>query len=134
MCEVLVAWETLDLADQPPFIREYAGIWRAVDKIGYSKTLQTVSGARTRIERAFDPEAVRQMKASAGSDLSVGGPDSPLRRSGPTSSTSTTSSSHPSRREAARGALPDRVRVTLELVDERRFANGVVHLQYRTKA
>ena len=57
MYEVLVAWETLDLADQPPFIRDYARIWRAADKIVYSTTLRAVSSGRTRIERDFDPEA-----------------------------------------------------------------------------
>ena len=133
MYEVLVAWETLDLADQPPFIRDYAEIWRAADKIVYSTTLETVSSARTRIERDFDPEAVRQMKASAGRDLSVGGPHlaaqaieadlvdefhlflTPIVVGGGTR------------------ALPDDVRVKLELLDERRFGNGVVHLHYRTE-
>ena len=75
MYEVMVAWETLDLADQPPFIQDFAEIWRAADKIVYSKTLETASSARTRIERDFDPEAVRQLKAAAGRDLTVGGPD-----------------------------------------------------------
>jgi dihydrofolate reductase len=133
MYEVLVSWETLDLADQPPFIREYAEIWRAADKIVYSTTLQSVSSVRTRIERDFDPEAVRQMKASAGSDISVGGPDlaaqaiqaglvdefhlflTPIVVGGGTR------------------ALPDDVRIELDLLDERRFGNGVVHLHYRTE-
>jgi dihydrofolate reductase len=133
MYEVLVSWETLDLADQPPFIREYAEIWRAADKIVYSTTLQSVSSVRTRIERDFDPEAVRQMKASAGSDISVGGPDlaaqaiqaglvdefhlflTPIVVGGGTR------------------ALPDDVWIELDLLDERRFGNGVVHLHYRTE-
>ena len=75
MYEVMRAWETLKLDDQPPFIQDFAEIWRRADKIVYSKTLETVSSARTRIERDFDPEAVRQMKARAGPDLAVGGPD-----------------------------------------------------------
>src|SRR5919106_3958622 len=75
MYEVMVAWESMDLADQPPYLRDFAEIWRAADKIVYSKTLEDVSSARTRIERDFDSEAVRQMKAAAGSDLTVGGPD-----------------------------------------------------------
>jgi dihydrofolate reductase len=134
MYEVLVAWETMDLADQRPFIRDYAGIWRAADKIVYSTTLQSVSSARTRIERDFDPEAVGQMKASTASDLSVGGPDlaaqaiqaglvdefhlflTPIVVGGGTR------------------ALADDVRVKLELLDERRFGNGVVHLHYRAGA
>ena len=71
MYEVLVAWETLAVGDQPPYIRDFAEIWRAADKIVYSKTLETASSARTRIERDFNPEAVRQLKASAGRDLTV---------------------------------------------------------------
>ena len=74
MYEVLVAWETMSLADQPPFIQEFAGLWGAADKVVYSTTLGTVSSARTRLERDFDPEAVRQLKASAEHDISVGGP------------------------------------------------------------
>ena len=66
MYEVMVAWETMDVADQPAFVRDYAEIWRAADKIVYSKTLESVSSARTRIERDFDPDAVRRMKAPAG--------------------------------------------------------------------
>src|SRR3989449_2956976 len=75
MYEVMVAWETMPLADQPPFVQDFAQIWQAADKIVYSRTLETVSSARTRIERAFDPEAVRRMKAPAGRDITVGGPD-----------------------------------------------------------
>src|ERR687892_575917 len=59
--EVMLAWETLDRAEQPPFIRDFAKIWQAAGKIVYSKTLQTVSSARTRIERDFDPDAVRRL-------------------------------------------------------------------------
>jgi dihydrofolate reductase len=76
MYEVMVGWETdPTLADQSPFMRDFAQIWQAADKIVYSKTLETVATARTRIERDFDPEAVRQLKVAAGHDLSVGGPD-----------------------------------------------------------
>jgi dihydrofolate reductase len=75
MYEVMVAWETAHtLRDQPPFILDYAQIWQAAEKIVYSRTLEAESSARTRIERDFDPEALRQMKARAGRDLSVGGP------------------------------------------------------------
>jgi dihydrofolate reductase len=132
--EVMVYWETAHtLADQPAVERDFAEIWQAADKIVYSKTLETVSSARTRIERDCDPEAVRQMKASADSDISVGGPDlaaqaikaglvdeyhlfvTPVVVGGGTQS------------------LPNGVRLELELLDERRFGNGVVHLRYRTR-
>src|SRR5262245_22828314 len=72
MYEVMVAWETMD--DQQPVMRDFAQIWQAADKIVYSRTLEAVSSARTRIEREFDPEAVRQLKASAERDITVGGP------------------------------------------------------------
>jgi dihydrofolate reductase len=134
MYEVLVAWETLDLADQPPFIREYAEIWRAADKIVYSTTLQAVSSAKTRVERAFDPEAVRQMKASSGGNLSVGGPHLAARAI----EASLVDEFHLFLAPIAVGggtrALPDDVRVKLELLDERRFGNGVVHLHYRSRS
>ena len=71
----MVAWETLTLAGQPPFMQDFAEIWRAAEKIVYSRRLDTVSAARTRIERDFNPEAVRQMKTPAGHDFMVGGPD-----------------------------------------------------------
>lgn len=75
MYEVMAVWEALsDVADQPPLMQDYAGIWRAADKIVYSTTLETVSSARTRIEPDFDPAAVRALKATADRDLSVGGP------------------------------------------------------------
>jgi dihydrofolate reductase len=74
MYEVMVGWETdPTLADRSPLMRDFAEIWQAADRIVYSKTLQTVSTARMRIERDFDPEAVRPMKALAGPDLIVGG-------------------------------------------------------------
>src|SRR5207244_502636 len=75
MYEVMLSWETVDVTDQPPSVRDFAEIWREADKIVYSKTLESVSSARTRIERDFDPEAVRRLKAAAGRDLTVGGPE-----------------------------------------------------------
>jgi dihydrofolate reductase len=75
MYDVMRYWETADAVDgQPPFMRDYAEIWQAADKIVYSRTLETVPSARTRIERNFDPEMVRRMKKASGRDLSVGGP------------------------------------------------------------
>ena len=106
MYEVLVAWETIQTADQPPYILDFAEIWQAADKIVYSKTLETASSARTRIERDFDPEAVRQMKAQAGRDLTVAAPTSPPRRSGPNWSTSASCSSRRSWWAAANSPSP----------------------------
>ena len=131
--EVMVAWETLTLNDQPDSLRDFAQTWRAADKIVYSKTLQATPSARTRIERDFDPDFVREMKTSAGGEISVGGPElaahafkaglvdechlflAPMIVGGGTSS------------------LPSHVRLMLELIDERRFSNGTVYLRYRTR-
>jgi len=106
MYEVLVAWETMDTADQPPFIQDFAEIWRSADKIVYSRTLKTVSSARTRIERDFDPDAVREMKASRYETSTSAVPISPPTRSRPGWSTSVTCSSRRSRWEAAPGSSP----------------------------
>ena len=130
--EVMVAWETMSLVDQPPFMQDFAEIWRAADKIVYSKTLETVSSARTRIERDFDPEAVRQLKAPAGRDLLVGGPDLAAQaiRAGLVDELHLFVA--PVVVGGGRQSLPDEVRMKLELLDERRFGSGVVYLHYRT--
>jgi dihydrofolate reductase len=112
-------------------MQDYAKIWQAADKVVYSKTLERASSARTRIERDFDPEAVRQMKAAAGRDISVGGPELAAQafRAG------LVDECHlfltPIVVGGGKRALPDNVRLELELLDERRFGNGVVHLHYR---
>jgi dihydrofolate reductase len=132
MYEVLVWWENLEVADQPPYIQDFAEMWRAAEKIVYSRSLETASSAKTRIERDFDPEAVRQLKESADRDLGVGGPElaaqafkaglvdechlvlTPIVVGGGTK------------------ALPEGLRLELELLDERRFGNGMIFLTYRT--
>jgi dihydrofolate reductase len=132
--EVMLSWETIALADQPPFIRDFAEIWRAADKIVYSKTLETASSARTRIEREFDPQAVRQLKASARRDISVGGPEVAAQAI----KAGLVDECHlflaPIVVGGGKRALPDRVRLKLGLLDERRFGTGVVHLCYPTTA
>jgi dihydrofolate reductase len=133
MYEVLVAWETISLADQPPFIQDFAEIWRAADKIVYSRTLETVSSARTRIERDFEPEAVRQLKATAERDITVGGPDLAAQAIKPGLVDEIHLVVAPVVVGGGIEALPDNVRLDLELLDERRFGNGMVHLRYRTR-
>ena len=134
MYEVMVAWETADtFADQSPFVRDYAEIWQATDKIVYSKTLETVSSARTRLEREFDSDAVRQMKASAGRDITVGGPNLAAQAIKAELVDEVHLLVSPIVVGGGNPALPDDVRVELELLDERRFANGVVHVHYRTR-
>jgi dihydrofolate reductase len=134
MYEVMACWETASTqADQPPFVRDYAEVWQSADKVVYSRTLEGVSSARTRIERGFDPEAVRQLKAAAGADLSVGGPGlaAEALKAGLVDALHLFLS--PVVVGGGNRALPDDVRLRLELLDERRFGNGVVHLHYRTR-
>ena len=113
---------------------DFAAIWQAADKIVYSTTLRAPSSARTRIERDFDPEAIRQLKETAERDISVGGPALAAQaiRAG------LVDEFHlflvPIMVGGGKPALPDGVRVQLELLDERRFASGVVHLHYRVRA
>ncbi len=132
MYDVMAAWETLAAPAGENPIRDFAAIWRAADKIVYSRTLAAAPTARTRIERAFEPAAIRELKASAASDISIGGAGlaahalaaglvdechlflSPVVVGGGTR------------------ALPDGLRLDLDLLDERRFGNGVVYLRYRT--
>ncbi|MHA7261795.1 dihydrofolate reductase family protein [Arthrobacter sp. TMN-37] len=128
--EVMLAWETLEAAGQPAAIADFADIWRGTDKIVYSRTLPAVASARTRLERTFDPASVRRLKAEAPRDLAVGGPGlaAGAIRAG------LVDEIHQFVSPVVVGAgtrfLPDGVRLDLELLDERRFPNGVVFLRY----
>jgi len=129
MYDVLVAWETMD--DEQPEMRDFADIWRSADKVVYSRTLEQPSSARTRIEREFDPGAVRRIKEESERDLCVGGPELAAQalRAGLVDEIQLFLS--PIVVGGGNAALPGDVRVPLELLDERRFGNGVVYLRYR---
>jgi dihydrofolate reductase len=131
MYETMMSWETASTEAEPAVIRDFAEIWRAADKIVYSRALQTVSSARTRIEREFDRDAVRQLKQSSGADITVGGAE----LAGHAIGAGLVDECHlflcPIVVGGGKRALPDNVRAQLELLDERRFRNGVVHLHYR---
>jgi dihydrofolate reductase len=131
MYETMVVWETMDLAGRSPPVRDYAEIWRAADKVVYSTTLVEASSTRTRIERKFDHEAVRRLKASAEHDITVGGPG----LAGAALAAGLVDEIHsfvvPVVVGGGTRSLPDDVRLKLELLDERRFGNGFVHLHYR---
>ena len=131
MYEVMIAWETLDLADQPPFIRDFAEIWRAADKIVFSRTLESVASAGTRLERAFDPDAIRRLKEQAAHDLAVAGPGlaGEAIKAGLVDEYQLFLA--PVIVGGGKRALPDDVRLDLELLDERRFDNGVVYVRHR---
>jgi dihydrofolate reductase len=132
MYEVMAAWEDLDTAAEPSPVREFADIWRAADKVVFSTTLETVSTARTRIERTFDPQAVRRLRDTAERDLAVAGPNLATQafRAG------LVNECHlylaPIVVGGGKRSLPDDVRIGLELLDERRFGSGMVFLRYRT--
>ena len=132
MYNVMAAWETMDIGDEPPVIQDYAQIWRAADKIVYSRTLETATSAQTRIVRDFDPAAVRQMKANAERDISIGGPEIAAQalKSGLVDEIHLFLT--PITIGGGTQALPNHVRLKLELLDERRFSSGVIHLHYRT--
>jgi dihydrofolate reductase len=129
MYEVMAAWETLD--DPAPVMRDFAELWRSADKVVYSKTLDAVATARTRIERDFDPAAVQGLKAQSVRDLSVGGPDLGAQAL----AAGLVDECHlflaPVLVGGGKPAFPAGLRLKLELLDERRFGNGVVHLHYR---
>jgi dihydrofolate reductase len=127
--EVMAVWETME--GQTPAVRDYAELWRAADKVVYSRTLDRASTTRTRIEREFEPEAVRELKAHAERDVSVGGAELAAQafRAG------LVDECHLFLNPVVVGggtrALPADVRLALELVDVRRFAGGVAHLHHR---
>lgn len=134
MYEVLLYWETAPTDEsEPTVMRDYAAIWRRADKVVYSKTLQSVSSARTRIERSFDVEAVRRLKASAAREISIGGPE----LAGQALKAGLVDECHlllsPVIVGGGNRCLPGGVRVNLELADERRFGNGTVYLHYRVR-
>jgi dihydrofolate reductase len=134
MYDVMAVWETPEtFADQSPVIRDFAEIWQAADKIVYSRALEAVSTARTRIERDFDPAAVQELKAGAERDIAVGGPG----LAGQALGAGLVDECHlliaPVVVGGGTRALPDHLRLELELLDERRFAGGVVHLHYRAR-
>jgi dihydrofolate reductase len=134
MYETMVFWETAGTGadtDEPAVFREYAELWRAAEKVVYSRTLDSVSSGRTRIEGDFDPAAVRRLKEQSDTDLSIGG----ATLAGEAIAAGLVDECHlllfPVVVGGGKRALPDRVRSQLELLDQRSFGRGVVHLHYR---
>ena len=134
MYESMMVWETdPNLAAESPLRRDFAEIWQAANKIVYSRTLETISTRKTQLERTFDPEAIRQLKEAVEHDILIGGPELAAHafRAG------LIDECHlfliPILVGGGKSALPDNVRLELELLEERRFGNGVVYLRYRTR-
>jgi dihydrofolate reductase len=134
MYETMVFWENPpELAEQPTAVQDFAKIWQAADKIVYSKTLETATSARTWIEREFDTDAVRELKATATGDLTVGGAELATRAIAAGLVDEYQLFLVPVLVGGGKSALPStRLRFNLELVEERRFRNGTVYLHYRT--
>ena len=136
MYETLVYWERLPDRDaEPPVVQDFARIWQEADKIVYSRTLRAPSSEKTRIEREFDPEAVRQLKSGADRDLTIGGPELAARAI----EAGLVDEYHlflvPVLVGGGKPSLPaGNVRVDLELLDERRFPNGTTYLRHRTRS
>jgi len=134
MYEAMRVWENDDwLADEPPVVREYAAIWREADKIVYSTTLPEVSTARTTIERTFDPDAVRRLKEASGSDLSIGGVGIAAAAFRHGLVDECVLLLCPVLVGGGKPALPRGVRLDLELLEHRRFANGVVYVRHAVR-
>lgn len=134
MYETMVFWETAhELPDAPPHIVEYARDWQAAEKVVYSSTLETVSSARTRIERSFDPEAVRKLKAESEHDLSIDGPNLAAQAI----AAGLVDEYHLFITTSAVGGgkrfFPDGIRLDLDLVDQRAFKTGLIYAHYRTR-
>jgi dihydrofolate reductase len=130
MYETMAVWETLDVAGQPTVLRDFAELWRGADKIVYSTTLESLSTARSRIERQFDPEAVRQLKAASTRDLAVAGP----ALASAAFAAGLVDELHlffvPVMVGGGKRAVPDGVHLQLEHEEQRSFSSGVVYLRY----
>lgn len=131
MYEVMRVWEDMPTEGEPRVIGDFAELWRAADKVVYSTSLDAVTTPRTRLERRFDADAIRQMKATASKDIGVGGPDlaGQTLRAGLVDELQLFAV--PVLVGAGTPAFPRSIRLSLELLDERRFDSGVVYLRYR---
>jgi dihydrofolate reductase len=134
MYDTMAIWETPDvIPGRTPAMLDFGSVWQAADKIVYSKSLNAVSTAKTRLEREFDPQSVRDLKAQSRHDISVGGPTLAAQaiRSG------LVDEYHlfvaPVMLAGGNPILPRNGRAKLRLLDERRFANGMVYLRYHTR-
>ena len=131
--DVMAAWEAVPADGEPSTEQEYAQIWQAADKVVFSRSLSGVSTRRTRLEREFDPAAVRRLKEASDDDLSVGGPvlAGQALQAGLVDELQQLLS--PVVIGGGKRFLPDGLRLDLELLQERRFGNGVVYLRYRVQ-
>ena len=135
MYETMAVWEAdPTLAAQSELRADFANVWQTADKIVYSTTLHAVSTANTRLERRFDPDSVRDMKTSAASDLTVGGPTLAAHAFNAGLVDECQLFIYPVLVGEGKPAFPSDARIQLELLEERRFGNGVVNLRYRIQS
>jgi len=134
MYKTMAVWDTLPLTGEPQVIRDFAEIWRAADKVVYSRTLAGVSTARTQLERELDPGAVRRMKDEAERDIGVGGPELAGQAMEAGLVDELQLFLKPVIVGGSKHSLPTTALVQLELIDQRRFADGTVFLRYRVAA
>ena len=134
MYETMMVWETdPNLAAESPLMRDFAEVWQAANKIVYSRTLETISTRNTQLEQTFDPEAIRQLKATGEHDILIGGPELAAHAFLARLIDECHLFLIPILVGGGKSALPDNVRMELELLAERRFRNGTVYLRYRTR-
>jgi dihydrofolate reductase len=131
--EMMAVWETWDTSAEPPEVRDYAQQWRESDKVVYSTSLPEVTTPRTRLERTFDPDAVRALLGAADHDVSIGGPTLAAHAFAAGLVDDVHLFLNPVMVGGGTRALPDGVFLDLELVDEHRFASGVVHVHHRVR-
>jgi dihydrofolate reductase len=132
MYETMAVWETdRALAAQSELMRDFAHVWQAADKIVYSTTLHDVSTNNTQLERDFDPDAIRNLKASAAGDLTVGGANLAAHAFHARLVDECHVFIYPVFVGTGKPSLPRDTRADLELLDEHRFSSGVVYLRYR---
>lgn len=135
MYETMAVWETEPaFAAESELMGDFAHVWQAADKVVYSTTLHEVPTARTRIERSFDPDAVRHLKESATGDVSVGGPNLAAHAFHAGLVDECQLFVYPLFVGTGKAALPRDMRADLELLDEHRFGNGVVSLRYHVRS
>jgi dihydrofolate reductase len=134
MYETMMVWETdPNLAAQSPLMRDFAEIWQAANKIVYSRTLENISTRKTQLEQTFDPEAIRQLKAAGEHDILIGGPELAAHAFRAGLIDECQLFIIPILVGGGKPALPDNLRLELELLAEQRFGNGTVYLRYRTR-
>jgi dihydrofolate reductase len=133
MYETMAVWDTMPLSGEPEVMRDYAAIWRAADKVVYSRTLEGVGTPRTRLERELDPDAVRRMKAEAERDISIGGPELAGQAIEAGLVDELQLFLAPISVGGSKHSLPTTTKVQLELRELRRFGRGTVYLRYAVR-